>query len=337
MTSPVATRPTIRIAGTADSRLMDALQFLSVTTTSAGMDHCRIDVTDWASSDYRFADIELGQQIEIELDAPAAERVFRGEITGLEIGAGNGAPSLTLLAEDSLHPLARRINNADFSDIELSAVVDQIATDHGLTATVARSVHGNWHQDNVSDLAFIRQLASYLNLRVALVDNQIELSDEEDASSPVPIDGSQVTQLRILADLNKQASSVSSFGKSVNTGGPVSATASAMAPTPTGTSAAEELQRLGWENERYLSSPMPHSDTQADEYAQSAFNAMGGRFVRGEVVCSGDSRFRIGRSIELGQVQPRFAGTYQLTSCIHSYDTQAGYNCMLEIQRGSLQ
>src|ERR1041385_4891832 len=81
---------------------------------------------------------------------------------GLEAAFPEGqSPEITVLAEDRFQDLRMNRRTRSFSDVSDSDVINQIATDHGLSPSV--DLNGPTYkvlaQVNQSDLAFIRERA----------------------------------------------------------------------------------------------------------------------------------------------------------------------------------
>ena len=179
MTSFSSTRPSLTVDGRSRPDLQDALGSLVVNLPLSGMGHAELELTNFGlpsgqtSPDFIFQDIDLGAEVEIRVgDAETGERVFSGEITGLEerYGSppparaverleeryGDGAPRLYLLLQDKLHRLARNRRSRMYEDQSPDDILQTLASEAGLSCDASVSSDtATYHQLNESDLAFL--------------------------------------------------------------------------------------------------------------------------------------------------------------------------------------
>src|SRR5262249_5245363 len=131
-------RPDISVGGQAMPSLADALLDLRVEETVDGLYHCELTVGNWGPveqrSDFLYFDrkkLDFGKEVVIAL---AGETLFKGKITALEAHFPEGrAPTLTVLAEDRFQDLRMTRRTRTFADTTDAALMQQIASDHGLT------------------------------------------------------------------------------------------------------------------------------------------------------------------------------------------------------------
>src|SRR5204863_8257254 len=98
-------------------------------------------------------DLDFGKTFEVSFQDTT---LFSGNITALEAGfPETRSPEITVLAEDQLQEFRMTRRTRTFSDLSDSDIMQQIASDHGLGASI--NVSGPQHrtvaQLNQSDLA----------------------------------------------------------------------------------------------------------------------------------------------------------------------------------------
>ena len=163
-------RPTINVAGEDDPRLASGLLKLVISENTQGLFRCEATFGNWDVSDnptgFLYFDrrkLDFGKAFKIKL---GADSLFDGRIMGLEARFPEGRPpEITVLAEDRFQDLRMTRRTRTFADVSDAEVMNQIATDHGLSPAV--SVQGPSYkvlaQVNQSDLAFLRERARSVN------------------------------------------------------------------------------------------------------------------------------------------------------------------------------
>src|SRR5580765_829315 len=162
-TGLAAARPAFTIGGEDKAFLAAGLLGLVVHETVAGLFRCEATFGNWGNKDgqtdflYFDRDVfEFGKDFAITVGDAT---IFAGKITALEAHFPEGRPAeIAVLAEDRFQDLRMTRRSRTFADMSDSAVMSQIAQDHGLTPQV--NVSGPTHkllaQVNQSDLAFMR-------------------------------------------------------------------------------------------------------------------------------------------------------------------------------------
>ncbi len=342
-TSPAApllsVRPRLRLDGQERANLGQAALTLELRLPRSGMASAELRLLNWSGAggqpDFVFQDIRLGQRLDILLGEAATSAAFSGEITAIEEHYGSGAPQIVLLAEDALHQLARKRGNRAYENQSLDDVIRRIAGDAGLSADVqASSATATWLQNNESDLAFLLRQLAPLDIGLRLHDGRLRARDEETDAHPVTLrPGDKAERIRIIADLNRQPTSVAVSGYDLATDADVSAGNSALSPAPAGQTAGAVLGNLGWTSESTIAHPFARSQSEADGLARKHFQRAARRFLYGEIVCRDTPELCSGREIELADVSPRLAGRYRVVDCRHRFDGESGLRTCLHVQR----
>ena len=332
----VSARPRFQVDGQDQPNLNEAALAVKVRQPLTGMASAEVLLLNWGNTGgpdpgFLFQDLSLGSKLDITLGGSDAPPCFTGEITALEERFGEGAPQLTILAEDKLHRLARGRASQVFADMSLDDVVQQLASQAGLSADVSvSSATGTWLQVNESPLAFLlRELAPYdVSLRV--VDGSLRVRDEE--PDPAPFRNAP-ERARLIADLNHQPTALTVKGYNLKEDATADSTQSTLSPAPAGQTAYQELQRLSWASPSFPPHPFARSQSEAEALAQKQFRQKASRFVHGELTYQGDGSLRSGREVEVTGLSSRFNGKYRVVSCEHSFDSTQGFCSHLQVQR----
>lgn len=334
-------RPTLRVAGRARGDLADVLLAAVATLPLSGMSSAEIHCVNWAQDaaaggvDFAFLDIALGDRIELSMGAATEAVVFDGEVTGIEERYGEGAPRIVFLAEDRLHHLARERRSRSFEDQSVDDIVRRLAAGAGLDVDLNVSgTRGTYHQINESDLAFLLRLSSRFDVAPRLSEGRLRARPEQADASPVALDAqTNVRELRLLADLNHQSRATTVRGYNAATDHDVSATVDQVAAVAGGSTAGDILGTLGWPGQTVAPVPFPLSQAEAETVAAAHHHSRARRFIHGDVLCVGDPALGSGREVELRGVSPRLTGKYQVVHCVHRFDSAAGYQTELRINR----
>jgi phage protein D len=341
----ISSRPRLKLDGEDRSDLPDALTAMVLNLPLHGCAHGELHLTNWgtpeggSSPDFVLDDIALGSGLEILMGQDDPVSLFRGEITALEERYGEGAPTLVLLIQDKLHRLARSRQSRSFEDQSPDDLVTTIAQESNLEADVDLSgMTATWLQLNESDLAFLQRIAGRFDVALRLVGDGLRVRPEEPDPNPIGLSAQDsALRIRIMADLNHQATRSSVNGYNLADDAVAESSSSSMTPAPDGTSAADTLNQLGWPGAEVLPHPLARGSAEAEAYANAGFRRQGKRFLQGDIRCQGEPSLTSGREIELSGVSPRLRGLYQVVHCVHRFDNTTGYETHLKVNRGGWQ
>lgn len=337
----ISARPRLKIGNEERADVADSLQSLVVNLPLHGMAHAELQVgytgesEDGAEPQYRFADVALGDRVQIAFGSEREVRVFDGEVTAIEERYGQGAPRLIWLLQDRLHRLARLRHSRTFEDQGLDAVIQAVASGAGLQADAAVStVAATWHQLNESDLAFLLRLIEPFGVGLRLAGGRLRARPEQDDPEPLSMDAEgNALAVRLIADLNHQPTATGVRGFNPAADETVTASASSVSGAPGGCTAASLLGTLGWTSDEEVPQPFARNQGLATAWAQAHFDRRARDFVSGEIDCRGDPRLTAGRQIELTGVSDRLAGKYRVVHCTHRFDGSGGYRTSLRVSR----
>jgi phage protein D len=164
--------------------------------------------------------LSLGKSIKILAgDESDPQEIFRGVISGLELVLEQQQePELIVLAEDALQKARMARHTRLHTDTSLQSLVESVAADLGLRATVAGLSESISHQMqlNESDLAFVRRLLQRVDADLQVVGDELHVSPRAEVRrNEITLEiNSQLSDIRVLADLAHQVSQRSAAGTS---------------------------------------------------------------------------------------------------------------------------
>ncbi len=343
MDALVSSAPRITIAGESRDSLQSSVITIRVVQPINGMSHMEMSLVNWGQSGemdepgYLFNEIGLGDEISVEMGLGLQQRVFSGEVTALEELYGNGAPQLTVLAEDRLHRLARIRQSRSHEDMSADEVIRNLIGDAGLEGDISVSpIVDTFNQINESNLACILRLGRRYGVNARIVGDRVRMRPEEESGQAIEIDLQRdAVSARIIADLNHQPLSCEQRGW--NPGADVETRGQSRTLTPTGRSAEQILNDLGWPGEDVTPCPFPASNSLAEAYAQAHFERRARRFVDARLRLGGNPALSAGGQVVLNNGSPRFNGTYRIEESRHLFDRRQGYETHLRLSSAAME
>ena len=311
-----------RVNSNLDSRILAVevtLQLNSVDEISITLTDV-LDVTSLTTS----SDIEglkLYDQLGVELGyIDALDKIIEGELTAVEASfTSDGNATLRLQGHSPLHKLLRERRTRTFTKVKDSAIVSQIAGDHGLAVNFDHTtiVHDYVIQANRTDLDFLLERAAALNFDLwfeggSVVFRPARTTETEIASLAW---GQELLSFTPRLDSQTEIRKVTVLGYDPKTKAAVSGSWQG--------NKGVRVETLG----------DPTVSTQAE--AQSLAAAIGakakGRRVTGSASTIGDPKIRPGRAIDLRGIGRRFSGRYKITRATHRYGLD-GYHTDFDVQ-----
>jgi len=344
-----ASHPTISIDGEVKDGLGDILLItLLVEETRTGLYRCEARFTNWTPMEenpFPFFDRELvdfGKTFAVEMGPPDGSRqIFNGRVMALEAQyPQQQPPEITILAEDRLQDLRLERRTRTFEDVSDEDVVNQIASQHGLTAEI--DVDGPTYrvltQLNQSDLAFLRERAVAIDAEVWVEDSTLYFHAHNGRSAgEVQLNyGGNLLQFSVLADLAHQRSSVKVSGWNVGDKAAidVSAGESVVSGELNGHRGGSAIlaEALAERHERIVTG-VPLSNDEAQAMADARYQERARRFLAGSGIADGTPAMRVGTVVELSEVGELFNGRYIVTAVRHTFDRINGYRTTFEVER----
>lgn len=343
-----AARPRISLAGNDEPALAAGLITLLIVETTQGLYRCEATFGNWGEVDgapgFLYFDrrkIDFGKALQIKKDD---ELLFDGRITAIEARfPSESPPEIVVLAEDRFQDLRMTRRTRTFADQSDSAVMQQIASDHGLSPSVTLSgpSHKVLAQVNQSDLAFLRDRARAVGAELWMDDRTLYAKARDDRSGTPKRLGwkHELREYTVLADLAGQRSAVVASGWDVAGKQALSyeATESVISGEVSGDSSGASIlsSALGDRKEGLAHAvPLTRQETQAR--AEAYYKQTARRFLVGHGVAETSGDLRVGKWVDLQGLGPLFSGRYYLAEVHHLFDGAGGLRTEFTAERAGL-
>lgn len=347
-----ATVPEIKVEGQARAELARDLALLQIDEDINGMKRLaatfiaigpregeRDEQLNWLDGQV----LDFGKELKVAMGpTDAREELFSGKVSALELNLGQGrAPEVSCLAEDKLMDLRMTRRFKTYENVSESDLVDQIAGQHGLSA-VADLSGPTWplvQQWNQSDLAFLRERARRLAAEVWVDGSGLHLAsrDKRNGNAVTLIQGSNLFQVRLAADLAHQRSAVvvGGFDDAEQDAIDEEAGSDAVDAEAQGhTHGIQVLERAFAERKSHRVREVPLKDGEATALARAALLGRARRFVTACGVADGSTAIKVGTLLRLERVGTPFEGDgYYVTRVRHQFDLTHGYRTHFDAER----
>jgi uncharacterized protein len=342
-------RPDIRVDDEVNRGLGDGLLRLLVEETTEGLYRCEMTFGNWGTAGGEAgllyddgAVLDFGKRIAVRAGADdAAGELFAGRIFALEAQyPEDRQPTMTVLAEDRLQDLRMTRRTRTFEERTDADIARAIAAAHGLQADV--DLDGPRHavvvQLNQSDLAFLRERARLVGAELWLFGDRLKFAARSRRQSPgaALTYGRELIELRVLADLARQRTSVHVNGWDVSAKEAIAHQAdeaTVLAELNGHSGGATVLQRSFGARAERLVHLVPTSDAEARQLAEASFRQGARRFLVADGIASGDARIRVGARLTLRGLGRTFSGDYYVTEVRHSFALQDGFRTRFRCER----
>jgi phage protein D len=294
----------------------------------------------WSDSD----DFKEGVSVEILIGyRDAMEKIFSGEITGLELRIhGRETPLLRVRGYDRRHRLMRGKKSATYLQVKDSDIASQIANKAGLSPQAEDTLikHEHVYQHNQTDLEFLTERAARINYEVVADDKKLIFRNRKNNQSetltldremdliefyPRLTTMNQVGEigLRSWDPVNKEAitSTASAGQENATMGGSISGPSSVS-------------QTFGFSAAASVTRPVAGQE-EADQFSKARLNEMALAFIMGDGVAIGQPKIRAGSVVKIVGLGKRFSGLYYITSTIHTYAPSRGYRTAFTVRRNA--
>ena len=338
-------RPSFFVGGEEEPPLSGGLLSLLIAENTSGLYRCEAKFGNWGevnnTTSFLYFDrrtLDFGKDFEIKL---GNDSIFKGKIMGLEAGFPEGeSPEIGVLAEDRFQDLRMTRRTRTFSDVSDADVINQIANDHGLSASV--DVNGPTYavlaQVNQSDLAFVRDRMRAIDAEVWMNGNTLNAKSHNgrgDESLQMTY-GNELREFTVLADLAMQRTSVAVNGWDVSSKAALKyeATDSVISSELNGdTSGVSILQSALGQRKEALAHTVPLNHDEAQHEAEAFFKMSARRFVVGHGVADTKAGLRVGAKVDLQGLGPLFNGKYYVAEVKHIFDSVKGLRTEFRSER----
>ena len=348
-TAAYVSTPTLRISGSVATGPMSQLESLVVADDIDGMSWLEARLVNWGFAGsgvgYLYFDrttFDFGSTVEVAF-GPNDTTMFTGRISAIgAVYPDGGIAALELSAEDRLQDLRLTRRTRTFEQISTEDVARRLASDHGLSAdvTLPGPTRRVVNQLNLSDLAFLRQLAHADGGEVWLDGTTLHLQARNTRDQgQVSLDyggGGSLLSFEVHADLAHQVSDVAVTGWSVADKDAIaeSADSSTLAGELGGdTSASEVLVAAFAPRHEHLVVAEPLAADDARARAAAIYLQRARRFVCGSGATAGNPQLRVGCRATLSGLGPLFSGDYRVVRTRHRYSLTEGYRTDFDVER----
>ena len=277
----------------------------------------------------------------------ARERLFRGEVTALELDR-DGTGSFTVVrAYAPTHRLQRGRRVVAYRNMTAAAIVRQVAARAGLTCGKVEAppvTYRHLSQANVSDWEFLQYLAGECGAQVGVDDQgRLEFTRPRPASEAPPPStsasrdprvleyGENLLALRASLSAADGASAVRVRGWDVTTKRPlVARQPSVRSDTVLPGLDPAQGQRFGESTLTVTDTPY-RTQAEATAAAESTAAQVSAGFGELEAVVLGNPRLRAGTPVTLANVGGDFSGRYTATAVQHVLEPHGGYRTTLRV------
>jgi phage protein D len=353
MTSTAAytSTPSLSIGGQDSPAAVRNLLALSVEEDTLGLCSCEATFNNWgvagSSPGYLYLDrrtFDFGTELRVRMGPGAGEEVFNGRISALQADYPSSSPaSVTVCAEDRLQDFRMTRRTRTFEDSSTEDIASRLCSDHGLQPSIdlAGPSRRVVNQLNLSDLAFLRELARRDDGEVWLSGQELHLQrrpDREQGNLTLTYGGDLLT-FTARADLAHQVTDLTVTGWSVADKAAIAETAdsSALGSEVGGDTAASSIigDAFAERHERLVvAEPLAADDARSQ--AKAAYLARARRFVCGGGTTGGSPTLRVGTRVTLAGLSGIFDGDYRVTMTRHHFELSHGYTTDFEVERAGI-
>jgi phage protein D len=343
--------PTIEVGGQTNAKVTAQLLSLDMRENEGGMSSLEMRFSNFGSFTTGLADLVFEDGAVLKLGAAVTvyggvvtspTEIFRGTITALEGRyPASGPPDLVVLCEDALQAARMKRRTKTWEATTLTAIATQIANNLGLTPVLngLDASIATQQQFNESDLAFLRRLFARYDADVQIVGAELHAAPRSQAQrNAIQIDlNSQLKEVRVVADLAHQTTSITASGWDYTQGKRISVTSRTTSFGPgSGTSGNAWLQTALGARAEHISRLASYNAQEAQAIVDAEFAQRVQTFVVAHGTSEGNPNLRVGTYLTLGGLGPRFSNTYYATATHHHFDTENGYQTHFTAECGYL-
>ncbi len=333
----------VKVDGTnVEPRVYDDALEIVVETTLNMPDMATIKLHD---AEFHWIDNALfteGKKVEISAQNLTGQLVpvFSGEIVGLEMDlSAIGTPSVTVRCFDKSHRLHRGRKARSFLNVKDSDLASQLGQEVGLRvqADQTAAVHEWLLQNNQTNWEFLVERAAINGFRIYCADGdklKFERMDKARNSPEIELNwGESLRSFRLRMSVQSQVAEVEVRSwDHLNKQTIISqATSPEMVPEISHSNGpGKATSAFGRAKMVVVDHPFPDA-AQADVYAKSVCDDMGGTFIEAEGLCYGHPEIRSGTRVKIANIGSRFSGKYYVTSATHTYTPGEGFSTLFVV------
>jgi uncharacterized protein involved in type VI secretion and phage assembly len=271
--------------------------------------------------------------------------LLTGEVTALEKEFDGTGTFTVVRGLDKSHRLTRGRRVASYRQMTVSDVVRKVARTAGLDVgeiDQTTAVHQQISQGNLTDWAFLKQLAADVGAGIAIVDGKLEFRRPKEASAAPDTTsatdnamvlelGRNVLRMRAVVTSAEQVPDVQVRGwdaraKRAVIGRAAAKTISAeIGAKPDKLAATFSAQPLVATDSPYI------AQSEVDDAAKALAEQVAGGFAELEVVMRGNPKVRAGTAVTLAGAGAPFEGKYTVSASRHMFDPDTGYTTWVTV------
>lgn len=349
-------RPVFTLDGQDISDLARDILYLSVSETSDGLKSLEARFTAMGPMPGRSTEsllylngreLDFGKRLQVSIGPRSRQRfVFDGFISALEIQFDEAQePEVCVFAEDKLMDLRMTRRSRTFEDMSDQQIAEELAGEHGLQTQVNAQgpTYNQIQQCNMSDLAFLRERGRLLQAEVWLDGDTLHFAtrDQRQATNLTLIRGTDLIQVRILADLAHQRTKVHIGGFDANSVEAIDESAgeeAISAEAVGGRSGVSILQNTFGQRISKRVMEVPLIAAEASAWAEAEMRRRARQFVTVNAIATGVADLIVGSTLNLEQVGEPFSGDgYYVTKVQQEFTLAYGHRTHFEAQRAFIK
>ena len=250
--------------------------------------------------------------------------VFDGEITTIspEFGEDYSA-TLVISGYDKRHRLMRGTKSKAYLNVKDSDIVSQIAGQYGLSPKVDATsiVHEHVFQDNLTDMAFLEELARRNGYQVYVSGRDLHFKKPETSSATIDLEwGNDLISFYPRLSAARQVDEVLVRGWDAKRQEAIEgkATTSRTAPAIGFSQKGSALAKSAFGAATHVEVRQPViSQSHADKVAQAILDEVNAEFIEADGLAVGNTKIVSGASVKIENVGTQFGGTYKVTNAKH--------------------
>ncbi|MGH3889097.1 MAG: VgrG-related protein [Pseudonocardiaceae bacterium] len=294
------------------------------------------------------ADIKISSPITLSVasnENSTPVPLLAGEVTALEKQFDGTGTFTVVRGLDKSHRLTRGRRVASYQQMTVSDVVRKVARTAGLDVgqiDPTTAVHPQISQGNLTDWAFLKQLAADVGAGIAIVDGKLEFRRPKSASAAPNTTsatdnamvlelGRNVLRMRAVVTSAEQVPAVQVRGWDATTkraiiGRAAAKTVSAeIGAKPDKLAATFGAQPLVATDSPYI------AQSEVNDAATALAEQVAGGFAELEVVMRGNPKVRAGTAVTLAGAGAPFEGKYTVSASRHVFDPDTGYTTWVTV------
>jgi phage protein D len=274
-----------------------------------------------------------GKEIEIMVGYADQEKsLCVGKVTSIEVDLDEQMPTMVVRGYDLSFALHRDVKSRSFVKQTDADIAKKIASEGGgLTAKVdaTSEVHDYILQHAQTNYDFLLDRARRIGYELRVVGKELQFRKPAPEGSPVDLEwGVSLKSFHPRLSVAEQVDEVSVRSWDVQKKQILVGTASngTTAPKVGETRAAGAVAKEVWGSAKHtvVNAPTATLD-EATALAQAMLDDFTSSFIEATGECKGDSKLRVGASINVKGVGKRFGGTYYLTAVRHTISKSGGH------------